>query len=71
VIKLPRKSGEGASPVLPTKTLSQGACLECADNTGAKELGIISVLGYKGTRNRMPRAGVGDMFVASVQKRKT
>lgn len=57
-------------PVVPTKTLTQGASLECADNTGAKELGIISVVGYKGTRRRMPKAGVGDMFVASVKKGK-
>ncbi|KXB01056.1 50S ribosomal protein L14 [candidate division MSBL1 archaeon SCGC-AAA259O05] len=56
--------------MVPTKTLSQGARLECGDNTGAKELGIISVVGYKGTRRRMPKAGVGDMFVASVKKGK-
>lgn len=66
---MPRKSGE-AVPVVPTKTLTQGARLECADNTGAKELGIISVIGYKGTQRRLPKAGVGDMFVASVKKGK-
>lgn len=69
MIRLPRSTGD-ASPVVPTKTLTQGARLECADNTGAKELGVISVLGYKGTRRRMPKAGVGDMFVASVKKGK-
>lgn len=66
---MPRSTGE-VSPVEPTKTLTQGARLECSDNTGAKELGIISVVGYKGTRRRMPKAGVGDMFVASVKKGK-
>ncbi|MFP4005877.1 MAG: 50S ribosomal protein L14 [Candidatus Hadarchaeia archaeon] len=66
---MPRKSGE-AVPVVPTKTLTQGARIECSDNTGAKELGIISVVGYKGTRRRLPKAGVGDMFVASVKKGK-
>ncbi|KXA90104.1 50S ribosomal protein L14 [candidate division MSBL1 archaeon SCGC-AAA259I09] len=65
---MPRATG--GAPVVPTKTLSQGARLECSDNTGAKELGIISVVGYKGTRRRMPKAGVGDMFVASVKKGK-
>ncbi len=69
VIKMP-SSSSGASTVVPTKTLSQGARLECADNTGAKELNLISVVGYKGTRRRMSRAGVGDMFVASVKKGK-
>lgn len=69
MIRMP-KDKTGAASIVPTKTLSQGACLECADNTGAKKLGIISVIGYKGTRRRMPRAGVGDMFVASVKKGK-
>lgn len=69
MIRMPRKSS-GRSSVVPTKTLTQGARLECSDNTGAKELGIISVVGYKGTRRRMAKAGVGDMFVASVKKGK-
>lgn len=69
MIDLPR-SKAGSPPVVPTKTLSQGARLECADNSGAKELGLISVIGYKGTRRRMARAGIGDMFVASVKKGK-
>lgn len=65
---MPKAATGGISTVVPTKTLTQGARLECADNTGAKELGIISVIGYKGTRRRMPKAGVGDMVVASVKK---
>lgn len=69
MVKLP-KSKSGSPPVVPTKTLSQGARLECTDNTGAKELGLISVVGYKGTQGRMARAGIGDMFVASVKKGK-
>ena len=63
-------SKSGSPPVVPTKTLSQGARLECSDNSGAKELGLISVVGYKGTQNRMAKAGVGDLFVASVKKGK-
>lgn len=62
--------GDEVSPVVPTKTITQGAKLECTDNTGAKELGLISVIGYKGRRRRMPKAGVGDMFVGSVKKGK-
>lgn len=67
---MPRTASGELTPVVTTRTLSQGARLECTDNTGAKELGIISVIGYKGTRRRMPKAGVGDMFVASVKKGK-
>ncbi len=67
---MPKKSAGKAALNVPTKALSQGARLECTDNTGAKELGIVSVIGYKGTRRRMAKAGVGDMFVASVKKGK-
>jgi large subunit ribosomal protein L14 len=51
-----------------TRSLNTGARLVCADNTGAKEIEVISVRGYKGVRNRMPKCGVGDMIVASVKK---
>ncbi|MEM2874931.1 MAG: 50S ribosomal protein L14 [Candidatus Hadarchaeales archaeon] len=58
----------GISAVTPTKTLPIGARLECADNTGAKELQIVTVMRYRGIRRRMGRAGVGDRIVASVKK---
>jgi len=51
-----------------TKALTAGSRFVCADNTGAKEIELISVKGYKGVRNRMPKAGVGDMIIASVKK---
>ncbi|WP_457554845.1 50S ribosomal protein L14 [Candidatus Pyrohabitans sp.] len=51
-----------------TRALPSGARLDVVDNTGAKEIEIIQVVGYKGTRRRYPSAGVGDMVVASVKK---
>ena len=51
-----------------TKGLSKGALLNCADNTGARELRLISVSGYSGTHNRQPQAGVGDKITVSVTK---
>jgi len=51
-----------------TKSLPVGARVKCADNTGAKELEIISVKSYKGIRRRLPKAGIGDLVVASVKK---
>lgn len=51
-----------------TRGLPTGARLRCVDNTGAKELEIISVLGHGGTRRRYLAAGVGDMILASVKK---
>merc|ERR1712096_21476 len=55
----------GISLALPV-----AAVMNCADNTGAKNLYIISVVGYKGRLNRMPAAAVGDMFMATVKKGK-
>jgi len=51
-----------------TKALNVGSYINCADNTGAKILEIISVLGYKGKRRRQPKAGVGDMVKCSVKE---
>ncbi|MHA1238730.1 MAG: 50S ribosomal protein L14 [Candidatus Odinarchaeia archaeon] len=51
-----------------SRGIQTGTRLKCADNTGARELELISVVGYKGTLNRYPNAGVGDMIVVSVKK---
>jgi large subunit ribosomal protein L14 len=39
-----------------------------ADNSGAKEVTIIGVPGYRGRLRRVPPAGVGDLVVVSVKK---
>ncbi|KAK2986067.1 hypothetical protein RJ640_011508 [Escallonia rubra] len=46
------------------------ATVNCADNTGAKNLYIISVKGIKGRLNRLPSACVSDMVMATVKKGK-
>ncbi|MDR3223052.1 MAG: 50S ribosomal protein L14 [Methanobrevibacter sp.] len=51
-----------------SKALPIGANLQCVDNTGAREIEIIAVKGYKGVRRRLASAGVGDLVVASVKK---
>ena len=51
-----------------SKSLPIGARLKCIDNTGAREVEIISVKGFKGVRRRLASAGVGDMVVISVKK---
>lgn len=51
-----------------TRALPTGARLDVIDNSGAKVVEIIAVIGYKGVRRRQPRAGVGDIVVASVKK---
>ncbi|MBN2014559.1 MAG: 50S ribosomal protein L14 [Candidatus Altiarchaeota archaeon] len=57
-----------AVPAKTNRPLPVGARLNCADNTGAKELEIIAVRSYKGVRTRLPAAGVGDLIIASVKK---
>jgi large subunit ribosomal protein L14 len=51
-----------------TPGLEKGSLITCADNTGARELKIISVDGYSGTMNRHPKAGLGDRVTVSVTK---
>ena len=58
----------GVSSVTAVRALPVGARLLCADNTGAREIQIIAVMGYKGKRGAIGKAGVGDRIVASVKK---
>jgi len=51
-----------------TQGLKKGSLITCADNTGARELKVISVAGYHGTKNRQPKAGIGDKVTVSVTK---
>jgi len=51
-----------------TQGLAKGSLLTCADNTGAREVKVISVSGYSGTKNRHPKAGIGDKVTVSVTK---
>jgi len=51
-----------------TRGLAKGSKITCADNTGARELKVISVSGYHGTVNRQPKAGLGDQVTVSVTK---
>lgn len=50
--------------------LPVAATMNCADNTGAKNLYVISVKKWTGTLNRLPAAGLGDMVMCSVKKGK-
>lgn len=48
--------------------LPLGATMPCADNSGAKIVSLIGVKAYHGVARRIPAAGIGDMFIASVKK---
>merc|ERR1711885_109256 len=47
------------------------ACvMNCADNTGAKNLYIVAVTKIGARLNRLPKGSVGELFLASVKKGK-
>jgi large subunit ribosomal protein L14 len=50
-----------------SKGLPAGSVLKCADNTGARELRLIQVMGYKGRLRRVPAATLGDRITVSVR----
>jgi len=52
------------------KTITLGTRLVCTDNSGAKIVGVISAIGYKGKRGRLPQLGVGSVTISSVKKGK-
>ncbi len=50
------------------RSLSTASRIECADNTGARLVEVISVLKYRGVKNRNPKGGIGDILIVSVKK---
>ncbi|MEM2142349.1 MAG: 50S ribosomal protein L14 [Candidatus Thorarchaeota archaeon] len=67
-----RKMSRGIRKFTPkiTRGLPVGATVVCADNSGAKEMKIMTVLGYKTTLGKLTKAGVGDLVNVSVTKGK-
>jgi large subunit ribosomal protein L14 len=51
-----------------SKGLQAGSMVKCADNTGAREVRLVQVIGYKGRLRRVPAAAVGDLISISVRK---
>ena len=51
-----------------SRGLPCGAVLKCADNSGAKEVRLIQVIGYKGRLRRVPSAAIGDKITVSVRR---
>jgi large subunit ribosomal protein L14 len=57
---LPRRKVSGG--------LTIGSMLNCADNTGARRLRVIQMMGYKGRKRRLPNVGVGDLVIVSCRE---
>lgn len=51
-----------------TRGLNHGSYVATCDNSGAKLLRIVSILGAKTVRGRKPSCGVGNIILASVRK---
>ncbi|XP_022088539.1 60S ribosomal protein L23 [Acanthaster planci] len=64
------RGGSSGSKFRISLGLPVGAVINCADNTGGKNLFVIAVKGVKGRLNRLPAAGCGDLFVSTVKKGK-
>jgi len=64
------RAGAVGNKFRTTVCLPQGAVINCADNSGAKNLYVISVHGVGGRYRRLPGATVGSMFIATVKKGK-
>ncbi len=67
-----RKLTRGIRKYIPrvARGLPVGATLLCADNSGAKVLQLITVIGYKGKQRKIGKAGVGDRINVAVLKGK-
>ncbi len=68
---MPKKAKAGKPAISRTRIntgLQVGSYVKVADNSGAKEVMIIGVPGYKGRLRRIPPAGVGDLVVVTVKK---
>ncbi len=61
------KGVAGQGPKI-ARGLLAGSVLRCADNTGARRVRLVQVMGYKGRLRRYPSASVGDKVMLSVRQ---
>mmetsp|Transcript_19404 Transcript_19404/g.28739 ORF Transcript_19404/g.28739 Transcript_19404/m.28739 type:complete len:144 (-) Transcript_19404:47-478(-) len=64
------RAGAAGTKYRMTLGLPVAALMNCADNTGAKNLFVVAVTNIRGRLNRLPAASVGDMVLCSVKKGK-
>ena len=65
-----RATGKGVTEWRPytSRGVPVNSVISCADNSGAKELKVVQVFGYKGRLKRRASATVGDRLVVVVRK---
>jgi large subunit ribosomal protein L14 len=59
-----------AMSIKNNKALTLKSHVTCTDNSGAKEVYIISVFKYKGIKRSLPKAGIGSMVNVVIKKGK-
>merc|ERR1719275_201348 len=64
------RGGRHGIKIKITNSLPVASVMNCADNTGAKNLYMIACTNTGARLNRMPVGSVGDLFLASVKKGK-
>ena len=64
------RGGRSGTKLKISSCLPTAAVLNCADNTGAKNLYIVSVTMIGARLSRLPVGSVGELFLASVKKGK-
>ena len=65
---MPGRGGAAGAKFRISLACPVGAVMNCADNTGGKNLYVIAVYGIRGRLNRLPAACSGDMVLATVKK---
>jgi large subunit ribosomal protein L23e len=68
--KVRGRAGAAGTKYRMSLGLPVAALMNCADNTGAKNLYVVAVTNITGRLNRLPAASVGDMCLCSVKKGK-
>jgi len=64
---LPKRKAVKMPRIKTSAGIITNTMIEVADNSGAKTAQVISVLGYKGRKRRLPKAGVGDIVIIVVK----
>merc|ERR1712088_46103 len=62
------RGGRNGIKLKITNSLPVASVMNCADNTGAKNLYMIACTGIGSRLNRFPAGSVGDMFLAGAKK---
>ena len=64
------RGGRNGIKLKISNPLPVASVMNCADNTGAKNMYMIACTGIGARLNRFPAGSVGDMFLCSVKKGK-